>query len=420
MFSNLLLPLKTLKRGLAATLKKIKNKLYILTRDKKHFMVDTDVIITTNEVNELHGTGIFVNKIFPEHKNIISIRSHNDYGGRHSFGEASILLANEPLTRARNFSNVIRALQGATVKRILCIPYHADDLVTAIVLRDLFEAPLCIYLMDDNNLFNQGISDDLMQEALTKSSLRLAISPELRTAYEDKYHLPFWVLPPLVETDLMQTEVRIPKDNLYQEKVGALVGNVWATSWLTMLRPVIKASGYTVHWFGSLLKWVQSQKSTLRSEGFMLQGYIPKNEDLVARLREYPYIVMPSGTLDARDDRPSIARLSLPSRLPFILATSHTPIIVLGSPDTAAARFVTYCQIGVVADYTPESFREAVNYITQPEVQLAMRQRAALLAPSFAVEGVADWIWQSLAQGQACDLRYEMLLPRDYPQREPL
>ena len=55
------------------------------------------------------------------------------------------------------------------VSRVLCVPYTADDLVSALALKEMFNAPLCTYLMDDNNIGSQGISDELMREALEKS-----------------------------------------------------------------------------------------------------------------------------------------------------------------------------------------------------------------------------------------------------------
>ena len=68
-------------------------------------------------------------------------------------------------------------------------------------------------------------------------------------------------------------------------------------------------------------------------------------------LRQTPFVVLPSGTLDGFDDRRFIAQLSFPSRIPYILATSHSPILVLGSPATAAAHVVRRLGIGLSALY---------------------------------------------------------------------
>jgi hypothetical protein len=60
----------------------------------------------------------------------------------------------------------------------------------------------------------------------------------------------------------------------------------------------------------------------------------------VEALKKYAYVVVPSCTLDLRDDNLATSWLSLPSRIPFVLATVNIPILVLGNSSTAAARFV--------------------------------------------------------------------------------
>jgi hypothetical protein len=119
--------------------------------------------------------------------------------------------------------------------------------------------------------------------------------------------------------------------------------------------------------------------------------------------------------LDESDDRRFIAQLSLPSRIPYMMAVSQIPILVLGSRDTGAAHFVEQFGIGVVAGYERKAFVEAVDYITRPEVNLEMRRKALALAGRFTDVGVAEWIWQSLALGEPLDGRYEDLMPRERP-----
>jgi hypothetical protein len=41
--------------------------------------VPIDVIVSANEVNQRHGTGILIQKIFGDSPNVVSIRSRNDY-----------------------------------------------------------------------------------------------------------------------------------------------------------------------------------------------------------------------------------------------------------------------------------------------------------------------------------------------------
>src|ERR1700678_4211953 len=48
--------------------------------------VDIDVVITTNEINDRHGTGVLVKRILQGRANIFSIRFQDDWGD-HDFGE---------------------------------------------------------------------------------------------------------------------------------------------------------------------------------------------------------------------------------------------------------------------------------------------------------------------------------------------
>src|SRR6516225_5888978 len=143
---------------------------------------DTDAIVTTNEVSDRHGTGVILRRIFGESRNVLSIRSTSLYPD-HDLGQQQLCFGHEGLNRSESFARVLAALNGSTVRRVLCVPFLPDELMTAIALKELFNAPLCMFLMDDNNVHARGIGDDLMREALEKASLRLAISPELRDAY---------------------------------------------------------------------------------------------------------------------------------------------------------------------------------------------------------------------------------------------
>lgn len=370
-----------------------------------------DVIVTHVEVNDKHGVGCLIQRIFSNSSNIFSIRSRNLYEKKQVFGKFNICLAHTELSRPEAFMNVFSGLSKYRVKRVLCVPYFPDDVLTAIAIKELFNVPLCTYIMDDQNIYTKGISDELISELLTKSSLRLAISPEIRDTYEKKYGLKFWVLPVVVPEKFLQSNPVVPSGELINSKTGVLIGNLWSQKWLTLLRDTIKNSGVHLHWYGNNgHQWLNLQKSELATDGINDCGFLEKEEQLVERLRSYPYAVVPSSTLDERDTRHEIGRLSLPSRIPFILATSNTPMIVLGSRETAAAHFVERFQIGVVSDYNSSSFRQAVEYITDPDIQRSMRHNAAAIADYFTAEGIAEWIWESLEQGTPCEFKFETLM----------
>ena len=374
-------------------------------------LLDADLIITTNEVNPRHGTGALVKRIFADSSNIFSIRSFNHYNGEHDFGDVSLQFSHEKASsRLEIFQSVLNLIQGNTFKRILCIPYYPDEILTAIVIKELFNIPLATYIMDDQNICVNNIPDQLMREFLGKCSLRLATHPELRDAYEKKYGLKFWLLPAVVPNHLLELTVQQPNSQLCQTQTGALIGSIWSKKWFNLLRETVVGAQKKIDWYGnSKYPWLKESSEELAKQGINPQGILPEAQ-LVKKLRNYPYVIVPTGTLDARDDQKELSQLSLPGRIIFTLATSNTPIIILGSPETSAAQFVQHFGIGLVCDYNSASFRQAVAKIIQPSVQEKMRQRAASIAEKFSDHNISQWIWQSLEKGEPCDLLFEKLM----------
>lgn len=377
------------------------------------FLTDADTIITSHEITSLHGTGALLQSFFSEIPNVLSIHTQRLFDSRESFGAAEIQLHLDPsITREQLTEQVRGALNGATVGRILCVPYSPEELQIALVLKQLFKVPLCIYIMDDNNLFSKGIPDDLMAEGLAAAELRLAISPELRDAYEAKYGVGFYMLPPLVRKTLMLTSPILRQSDYFQEKTGVLLGNIWSQQWFLQLRRTIREAGVKIHWFGNTrAPWLTYNPAELDVDGIINRGYVPE-EQLIEELRSFPYAIIPSGTLDEHDDRPQIARLSQPSRIPYMMAVANMPMIVMGSPETAAARFVRRFQSGKVSPYEPQAFRKHLDSICREDEQWFFRRNAAEKGALFTLDNPAQWIWDSLARGAAMDDRFEKLLPR--------
>ncbi|MBW1859187.1 MAG: FkbM family methyltransferase [Deltaproteobacteria bacterium] len=369
-----------------------------------------DVVITYNEMNQRHGTGALVRRIFEGSDGILSIRSNDHYGGDHEFGDIAVCLHQRGQPPSEVFRSVSCVLSGITAKRILCVPYHSDELITSIAVKELTGAPLGAYIMDDQNISVNEIPDDLMQEFLERCSLRLATHPELRDAYEQKYGLKFWVLPAVVPHHLVSSVPQAPDEGLFEEKTGALLGSFWSEKWFDMLCKTINGSDVRLDWYGNAqYAWLNDSHEEMQQRGIKRFGIIEEQE-LANRLRKYPYVVVPTGTLDWRDDRPHLSRLSLPGRIVFALATSNTPIILLGDKETSAGHFVNRHNIGIVCHYNPQSFRKAVAHITQPNVQREIRQCAASIAGGFSDKGVAEWVWRSLELGEPCDLKFEKLM----------
>src|ERR1700730_13363389 len=133
---------------------------YGIQRLARQEVVQTyDAIVTTNEVCDRHGTGVILRRIFGISPGILSIRSTKLYPD-HALGQADLYFGHEGLSRPESFARVVAALNGNLVRRIVCVPFLPDELITAIVLKELFKAPLCVFLMDDNNIHAHGIPDE--------------------------------------------------------------------------------------------------------------------------------------------------------------------------------------------------------------------------------------------------------------------
>jgi FkbM family methyltransferase len=293
------------------------------------------------------------------------------------------------------------------------VPYLVDDLVTAIALKEIYDAPLCCYLMDDQNVSVSAIPDALMREFLAKCGLRLTTHPEMRVAYENKFGLRFWLLPAVVPGDLISTGAEVPSSPEADSKTGALVGSIWSQAWFDLLLRAVGPSGRALDWYGNNKSpYFQFPPDQLESAHIRALGIAPEPE-LAARLRAYPYTVVPTGTLQGESGNAlAVAQLSLPGRILFIAATSNTPVIILGSEETPASRFVKRFDIGVTAEYTPEGFRRAVERVTDLETQRRMRRNAAAIANTLSSRGICEWLANSIERGQPSDLRFEDLLPR--------
>ena len=365
-----------------------------------------DVLVTFNEVNCRHGTGKLLQRLFRDWSRLLTIRSVDTYGGAQLFGETDFRLPSLGMSRAQIFETVSSWLRAITVKRVVCVPWNAQEVIAAIAVKEIANADLCMYIMDDQNITKGQIPDDVMREALVKSRLRLAISPEMRLAYQNKYDLKFWLLPPVIDHRFLGSS---PKGPTHGSNRGVMVGNVWSVRWLNLLREMLRTSGILIDWYSNDgWVWAKLDHEELKQDGITRVAGLP--EDTVAgKLSQYDFAVIPSGTMDETDDNRSVAQLSLPSKVPFITATAQTPLIVIGNPETAAAKFVTRFGVGTTCDYDTGSFQRAVGHVTTPENQQAMRERSSQLAPMFSDRGAGEWLRQALEHAEPCDLKYEEL-----------
>jgi hypothetical protein len=371
-----------------------------------------DLVITACEVNELHGTGTLLLRIFGDSSAIISLRTSNFYDGVQDFGAAKLVL---PLAQARGpeIESWLRWYIGnAAVRRILCIPYTPAEPMVALAAQRMLKAPLCTYIMDDKNVCADGISDAAMHEMFAKSGLRLVISPEMRDSYEAKYRMKFWVMPPLVPDAIMPSAPVNPTDRADVRR-GVLLGNIWGQRWLDMLRDTFRGSGFRVDWYCNQKNpsGLSFDRDELDRDGITLMEPVAESA-LPAVLSRYPYAVVPSDTLDGRSPPAlrALAELSLPSRMVTMMAVAHLPMLVLGSPQTCGAGFVRRFDLGAVAPYEASALRAALEMLAAPQRQLAIRRRAAELGRYFTARGADEWIWKSLEAGRPCTLGYEELM----------
>jgi hypothetical protein len=373
---------------------------------RRHPGRPVDVVVSHAEVNELHGTGVLLRRLFGSAPDLASIRSRDDYDARQRFGAWSARVVQPDEERAAALRRVRAVLNGTPVRRILAAPYHPDDARTALALLDTGGGPLCTWVMDDRNVLSRGIPDPLIEQLLRRSALRLAVSQDLCEAYQAKFGVPFAFAPPVIDPALV---LRTPALPAIDARRGVMIGNVWGQRWLGRLCEVLEGSGIRLDWYASSgLRWHVLDDAELRRAGVHRREGLP-DAALVAELRRAAFAVLPTGTLDADDDGAAIARLSLPSKLVYTTAAAHLPVLVIGHPDTAAARFVTRAGIGLAVPYEPRAFGAAVAALARSEVQASLRARAAALAPVFSAAGAREWIWASLAAGGPIDDRWERL-----------
>ncbi len=357
-----------------------------------------DLLVSMPETNRRHGTGVLLRRFFPDSTDFVTLRSFTNYGGVEEFGAVNLLLAAPELNAAERATRLRRLLEPFAIRRILAVPFAPVDFLHARLVREFTGAPLCTYVMDDQNVVAGKVPDAVAQATFAASALRLTISPEMQAAYAAKFPFPFAVMPPIV------TDTSARRANRWSPAVrpathAVLVGNVWSAGQLRQVARFVAAAGLKVDWFGR-----ESHPALVRV-GMLGQGFLPESE-LADRLTTYPFVLVPSGMLDGTEDNEWLTRLSLPSRMVFLLQT-QIPMLVLGSADTAAGRFVERLGVGRVRPYGSKDARAIVRGFTQPGPRRFFLENARQQADAFVMPGAGDWIWRSLAAGRALPAPFE-------------
>lgn len=357
-----------------------------------------DLLVTATEVNGRHGVGVFLNRLFPDSKSFVCVRSLSIYGGDETFGSGDHLVLDRPRHPEDVRSALTSFLGRWKIRRILCVPYYPSDFVHAAIAKEVTGAPLVTYVMDDQNVFSTQVDDLLVERLLRVSDLRLGISWELCAAYERKFKQKFELLPPVLtaRSAFVSNYWQPPKQG--ERPRAAMIGNVWTAGRFRALRASLKRSGLQIDWYGNGqdANWLDGTMAEWESDGIRCLGHLPE-EDLVVALASYPYILVPSGTCDEHDDNPAFSRLSLPSRILFLHARIDTPLLVLGSDLGAAGNFVKTHGTGICCRSGEDLIRAHATFV-DPVKRMAFRKNICQLAPNLFLPEAADWIWESLAQ----------------------
>lgn len=371
-----------------------------------------DVVITPTAINEFYELGAIVRQLFPDSSMVISVRSSDFWENTGMFGVSELHLSYAGMIRPQIFAKVFDTFWTVPVRRVFCIPQRSDDVLTAIALKELFDLPVCTYWIDSCFLNEEPIPEYLIQELLKKSNLRLASSPEMRDNCEEKYGLKFWLLPPLVSEIFIAPS--LIKDQSSHECCtrGALLGPIRRQLWLDLLRQIVPALATEINLLqlndpdNAQIDCLQPQTSDI---GIPIS--LVDEHSLVAHLQTCSYVIIPTNPL-THTCEDAVEQFNLPLYLILTLATSHTPIIVLGHSNTAAAQFVKRFKVGVVCEYEITSLQNAIAEVCKPENQATMRQNAASRAVLFSNQNITDWIWRSLDKSEPIDDRFENLFPR--------
>lgn len=379
---------------------------------------ERDLLVTAVEINDRHGVGILLQRLFPDSSEFVCLRSASLYGGAETFGRATHELRSRYLTFPEISGQLKSLLAPYRIRRIICVPYYRDDFVHALLAKEVTGAPLVTYLMDDQNILTPMVPDRRVADLLAASSLILGISPEMCAAYSHKYGRPVHLLPPVLTSP---TDV-VPCywDPASGEPLRcAMIGNVWTAHRFGQLRELLRTNGLQLDWYGNgpYASWLQGTREEWEQDNIRCMGFLPE-EDLIANLASYPFVIVPSGSLDQEDDNHSFSRMSLPSRLLFLHAHTDTPVLVLGSKETAAGRFVLRAGTGACANYEARDLARAVERMTDPGVHQAMRRAVRRCSKRFILPEAGKWVWDSLAMGQPIPAPFDEIFQPLDPKQE--
>jgi hypothetical protein len=366
------------------------------------------LVITAVEICDRHGTGVLLRKLIGSRANILNIRSRTRYFGECSLDCKSIALAWDRMRPPNRLKRLSSALGNRNIGTIIVVPYRGSELEMALAVKAICDAKLVTWVMDDNCVFTGRIPPDVMQRCLDLSDITFGISRELCDAYQAAFGVRMYLLPPNVE------DRDAPGPDCETGNGRALmVGNVWSRNWLRRLSRAVAKTDLSVDWYGNTETAEQEMSELMDEAGIVLKGFIPESE-LLALAPGYDFAIVPTSALDDGEEdssRIAIARLSLPSRIPTLMAAARIPIVVVGDPETAAGNFVIKTGIGVCSPYETEPLRETFESVRDISYRKSIRERCGELASVFSSNDLFEWVESSADSGIPVDTRFEDLLP---------
>lgn len=367
-----------------------------------------DLLITDNVTNASHGAGILLCNIL-DPQTCINIRRDDVFL---NYGEGPFPYYRIDLTensRSVICSWLLKIFNEQNIRRIIYISTccgNGNDLFS-IVAKSIFDVPLLVWVMDDN----LRVEHQIAKELFTIADIVFVISPEMRDFYEGKFQRKFYILPPTVKSSLIASYAESDISRNLANKTCVLIGNIWHADWLVKLCRTISKSDWTIHWYSPPVKLSEVLFHTMTDHGIVVKGYLPQKE-LAECVATYPFAIISVGSGNQDNSGRGVTYFSLSSRVPFLMATTHTPLLVMGSKRGCVANFVRNFGIGVSVDYDQEEFLAATAKLTEKSFYTQCVTNAATHAKSFSDEGLAAWMWKSCEKREPIDDRFEKLFQR--------
>jgi FkbM family methyltransferase len=369
-----------------------------------------DLLLSPNELCRFHGTGVLLDRIF-DPAECFNLKTHCSYPDEGRFPCRKIDV--DPESPRETYAALLEHCAGLQIRRILSVPYFPEDFLLARACKSLFSAPLAVWVMDDTVLHAGQTPRRMAENLFADADILYAISPEMRDDYEHHFHRKFFILPPTVAHARPDS---LRGDHASKEipaRRCAMVGNLWCQDWMNRLKQSIANTGWRVDWFGraSDSEWLDETRESLAAAGIDEQGFVPE-EDLVRKLQAYPFVIVPTGTGDESDERRHITMLSIPTRMPFLLAAAQVPVLVIGSAISCPAAFVNRFGIGLHCGYG-DDLEHYFHSMQESSFNRACRENCRLNAPTFSDANLAEWIWAGATSGKPPYDRFEEAFKRD-------